>query len=488
MVNGPASGLVLALDQGGHGSRAVLFDRGGRELAAAHVPVATIAEGPNVEQDPGELVRSLNLAARDVCDSEPALHGSITAVGLATQRSTVVCWSRSSGRPLTPAISWQDRRNAVWLERLRCQAAAVRDRTGLVLSPHYGASKLRWCLDHVPAVQRAARTNDLAAGPLASFLLSQLLAERPAVADPANASRTLLFDPTTLDWSPVLLAAFGIEPRHLPRCVPTRALFGHFIVGDRRIPLTACTGDQSAAAFAFGTPRESIALVNVGTGAFVQRAAAASAPLPDGLLRSVLRSDSTGTATYSHEGTVNGAGSAIDWLRDRVALDVERALQSLDSAPGTGIPLFMNGVGGLGAPFWVADFPAEFVGDGDDLHLLAAVIESVAFLLAVNVERMRQAAPLDRIGISGGLSRSDYLCQALAGASGLVVERYAVREATARGAAFLAAGEPDDWDTPAVERSFSPAAGEALISRFARWRAEMARRGAAPTDASKAGH
>lgn len=476
MVSGPGSGLVLALDQGGHGSRAVLFDSGGREVAAAHVPVATITEGANVEQDPGELVRSLQLAARDVCDSEPALHGTITAVGLATQRSTIVCWSRSNGHALTRAISWQDRRNAAWLESLRSQAAAVRDRTGLVLSPHYGASKLRWCLDHVPAVQRAARTNDLAAGPLSSFLLSQLLAERPAVVDPANASRTLLFDPTTLDWSPALLSAFGIERRHLPRCVPTRAVFGHFIVGGQRIPLTSCTGDQSAAAFAFGPPRESLALVNVGTGAFVQRAAAATTPLPDGLLRSVLRSDPTGNTTYSHEGTVNGAGSAIDWLRDRVALDVARALRSLDVAPGTAVPLFMNGVGGLGAPFWEADFPTGFVGDGDDLHMLAAVLESVAFLLAVNVERMRQAAPLDRIGIAGGLSRSDYLCRALATTSGLVVERYAVCEATARGAAFLAAGEPEGWETPAVERSFAAVPDEALRSRFTRWRAEMARR------------
>ncbi|NJD31266.1 MAG: hypothetical protein FIB04_05205 [Gammaproteobacteria bacterium] len=478
MVSPPASGLVLALDQGGHGSRAVLFDPQGRELAEALVPVATMREGTDiVEQDPAELVRSLRVAAQDACESDAARSRPIAVAGLATQRSTIVCWDRATGRALTNAISWQDRRNAAWLEHLRPHAADVRAMTGLVLSPHYGASKLRWCLDHVPGVQRAARTDALAAGPLSSFLLAQLLDERPLVADPANASRTLLFDPARLDWSPPLLDAFGVERKWLPRCVPTHHDFGHLTVGDRRVALAACTGDQSAAAFAFGPPTESIALVNVGTGAFVQRATSATVPLPEGLLRSVLRSNRDG-ATYSHEGTVNGAGSAIEWLRDRVGLDIERALRSLDVQPATDPPLFMNGVGGLGAPFWKADFPAEFVGGGDDLQLLAAVVESVAFLLAVNLELMQRVARLERIRVSGGLARSDYLCRALAGLSGLEVERYALREATARGVAFLAAGEPSGWLTLPVERRFTPSDGGELAARYSLWRAGMARRGA----------
>jgi glycerol kinase len=456
----------------------VLFDAQGRELAEALVPVATTREGTDiVEQDPSELVRSLEVAARDACESAAAAEHAVAFAGLATQRSTIVCWERSSGRALTNAISWQDRRNAAWLQRLRPHAAEVRAITGLVLSPHYGASKLRWCLDHVPGVQRAARTDALAAGPLSSFLLARLLDERPVLADPANASRTLLFDPARLDWSQPLLDAFGVKRAWLPRCVPTRHPFGHLSIGTRRVPLTACTGDQSAAAFAFGRPTQSVALVNVGTGAFVQRAAGVDVPLPDGLLRSVLRSEGT-NATYSHEGTVNGAGSAIDWLRGRVALDVERALPSLAGPPAGEVPLFMNGVGGLGAPFWIADFPVEFVGSGDDLQRLASVVESIAFLLSVNLDVMQRAAKLERIRISGGLARSDYLCRALADLSGLVVERYAVREVTARGLAFLAAGEPADWRELPVERTFTPSVGEALASRRLRWQDEMARRGA----------
>jgi glycerol kinase len=478
VVSGPAPGFVLALDQGGHASRALAFDTRGRALATAHVPVATSRDGPDlVEQDPVELVRSLQVAAHDACDSEATRELPALSAGLATQRSTIVCWERSSGRALTSAISWQDRRNAAWLERLNPVAAVIREKTGLVLSPHYGASKLRWCLDNVPAVRRAVRSNDLAAGPLASFLLSRLLEEKPVLADPANASRTLLFDPESLDWSQPLLDVFGVAHAHLPRCVPTRYGYGHLPVGRRRIAFEACTGDQSAAAFAFGPPRESVALVNVGTGAFVQRVAPAGVRLPDGLLLSVLRSDAGG-AMRSHEGTVNGAGSAIEWLAGRVAIDVERALPTLVAASAADAPLFMNGIGGLGAPYWKPDFPVEFIGGGDDLQLLAAVVESVVFLLSINLEAMRSVAALERIVISGGLARCDYLCQALADVNGLVVERYAVQEATARGIAFLAAGEPADWIVPDIERSFAPAASRALAARYARWRSAMAQRGA----------
>lgn len=478
MVSEPLRGSVLALDQGGHGSRALLFDDAGEPIAEAHVPVATHTEAPDiVEQDARELAKSLQLAASDACAAASARDVTVRAAGLATQRSTIVCWRRSTGQPLTEAISWQDRRNARWLECLRPAAEEVRSRTGLVLSPHYGASKMRWCLDHVPAVQQAARAGDLATGPLSSFLLARLLEERPIVADPANASRTLLFDPGALDWSPQLLEAFGIERAWLPTCVPTRHAFGRLLAGGRVIPLVACTGDQSAAAYAFGSPDESTALVNVGTGAFVQRVASADATLPDGLLRSVLRSDGS-TVTYSHEGTVNGAASALEWLRGRVAVDLERALGSLPADPPAEAPLFMNGVGGLGAPFWKADFPVEFVGPGDDQQQLVAVIESIAFLLCASLEAMHRCAPLRRIRIAGGLARCDYLCRALASASGIAVDRHVVREATARGIAFLAAGEPSLWRHPPVERAFPPAPSGALAARHARWRHEMSRRGA----------
>ena len=157
----------------------------------------------------------------------------------------------------------------------------------------------------------------------------------------------------------------------------------------------------------------------------------------------------------------------------RVAIDVERALPALTVPPAADPPLFMNGVGGLGAPFWKPDFPVEFIGGGDDLQRLAAVVESIVFLLSVNLEVMRGVAALERVVISGGLARCDYLCQALADVIGLVVERYALQEATARGIAFLAAGEPADWLVPASSarsrRPKTPHSRRATRAGAARW-------------------
>src|SRR4030095_11609205 len=149
--------------------------------------------------------------AQDVCERAVARARDIVAAGLACQRSTVVCWDRADGRALSPALSWQDRREAGFLEQLSDRAGWIRERTGLVLSPHYGANKLRWCLETLPEVRAAAASDRLAAGPLASFLASRLLPEQPVCVDPSNAARTLLFDPATQDWVPELLDAFRVS-------------------------------------------------------------------------------------------------------------------------------------------------------------------------------------------------------------------------------------------------------------------------------------
>ena len=451
-------GFVLALDQGGHASRAVAFDGLGRELASAHVPVATTRDGADVvEQDPLELVRSLQVAAQDACEADAIRSLPAISAGLATQRSTIVCWERSSGRALTSAISWQDRRNAAWLGRLQPVAAAIRAKTGLVLSPHYGASKLRWCLDNVPAVQRAARANDLVAGPLASFLLSRLLEEAPLLADPANASRTLLFDPETLDWSQQLLDVFGVARDHLPRCVPTRHGSGTCPSANgasRLQPAPETSPRLRLPSGRHGNPwRWSMS-------ARVRSCSASRRPacdFPTACCRACCAPMAVARFAAMKARSTAPAARSNGWS-GRVALDIERALPGLAAPTGAGMPLFMNGVGGLGAPFWKPDFPVEFIGSGDDLQLLASVVESIAFLLSENLAAMRSVAALERIVISGGLARCSYLCQSLADLNGLVVERYALQEATARGIAFLAAGEPAEWLAPDIERAFAPAA------------------------------
>ena len=459
---------VLALDQGSHASRACLFDAGGELRAVAAHAVATHRAGEDrVEQDPRELAATLQRAMRECLAQASGLR--VHSAGLATQRSSFLCVERASLEPLSPVLSWQDRRNAHWLECLRGEEEAIRRITGLPLSAHYGASKMRWCLDHLPDVQRAARAGTLLFLPLSAWLVATLTGTVPRL-DPANASRTLLWNSATLDWSPVLLEHFGIERSMLPDCSPTQAEFGRLADSGAAagVGLMASTGDQSAVPFFAGAPDLHTACINLGTGAFIQRPLAQRPAAPGPLLGSVLCSGKGGVL-YSLEGTVNGAGSAVSAFVRAESREEQPLWQALESLPEDAeLPLYVNGVGGLGSPWWRPRVPSRFVGDGDVLRRFAALVESVAIMLAVNFMRMSEAGPpLRRVLVMGGMSRSDWLCRRLAAACGAVVER-TVAEATARGAAALAA--PDlahGWSAGCVAR-YEPATLAGLARRQAR--------------------
>lgn len=466
----------LALDQGGHASRALVFDERGAIVAQAFAPIATRHPQPDrVEHDPEELIGSLESAIVDALSRlDPATE--VIGAGLATQRSSVVCWDRTNGRALSPVLSWQDRRNATFVATLEPRAADIHAQTGLVLSPHYGASKLRWCLENIEAVRVAAAERRLAMGPLSSFILFRLLGERPFLVDPANASRTQLWDPLTRRWAAALLELFGIDAAFLPEPVASRHAFGSLRTASRNIPLTVCTGDQSAVPFAFGPIDADAAYVNLGTGAFIQcpLPAPLRAPL---LLTSVIWSDAEETA-YVLEGTVNGASSALDWLSAAEDIDAQRMLASWQAPPreDRAVPLFLNGVSGLASPFWVPGFESRFIGGGGSEEKFLAVLESILFLIRVNLQEMQHhRTALARLIVTGGLSASDPLCQRLADLTALPVVRHAEREATARGLAHLVARGSSAWPAPSSQRTFSPVRDTALLERFFAWLKEMKR-------------
>ncbi len=467
--------LYLCLDQGGHASRALVFDARGALQAGAFREAGTRRAGDRVEQDPEELVVTLRQAIDEAVATLGGRADDIVAAGIATQRSSIACWDRRTGAALAPVLSWQDRRAHAWLERFSAHAGEIHRRTGLMLSAHYGASKLRWCLDHLPAVAAARRAGRLAMGPLASFLLFRLLGEKPLLADPANAARTLLWNIDAGEWDPWLLELFGIPPETLPRCVPTRHAFGTLRLNDRRIPLAVASGDQSAALFALGAPRPDSAYVNMGTGAFIQRVFERR-PEATGLLAGLVYHDSSDRAVYVLEGTVNGADAALRWAGREWGLEnIEAELPEWLARTGE-VPVFLNGVSGLGAPFWVAEFPSRLIGDGAPWQKAVAVAESIVFLLQANLSIMQKTAPpVTRIIATGGLAWFDGLCRRLADLSGLPVYRPAEQEATARGTAYLLAGFPGDWPEERSGEPFTPQANPGLLRRYERWRAEMHR-------------
>jgi glycerol kinase len=454
----------LAIDQGGHASRALLYEADGRLVTAAERPIALRRPAPeHAEHDPDEVVASIRAAVAAVL--REAGDPEVTAAGLAVQRSSVVCWDRRDGRALSPVLSWQDRRNAGWLAGLQAEAAQIKHRTGLPLSPHYGAGKLRWCRDHLDTVRAAAEAGRLAWGPLASFLVFRLTAERRLCSDPANASRTLLYNLDSGDWDPLLAQRFGLDVDALPACVPTRHAFGELEIDGRRIPLTLVTGDQSAALFAFdGDPAQVV--INLGTGAFLQQAMPQRPP-DTPLLTSLAYRDHR-TRLYAVEGTINGAGSALEWVAQRLGLAPAAVIDQLPAwlAQNTRPSLFLNGVSGLGTPYLAPLFAPRFVGEGSAAEQCVAVIESIVFLLQVNLEELARLGAVGAITLTGGLSRLDGLCQRLADLSGLTVSRPGDHEATARGLLYLLSGTRP----PTAETGFTPQPNPALDARYRDWR------------------
>jgi len=470
-----ASRLYLALDQGTHASRAVVLDGAGNVLASASRDIGlSRPQADWVEQDGDEIVASLFDAAGDALAALGDRCNDVVAAGLASQRASCVCWDRRDGKPLSPVFSWQDRRAHRWLEQFAAQGETVHRKTGLFLSAHYGASKLRWALENLPAVRLAREEGNLCWGPQASFLAFRLAKERPFLADPQCAARTQLWNIHTKDWDPELLDLFGVPAGFLPRSVPTCHPYGTMRIGANAIPLVAINGDQSAAVFAFGQPEADCAYVNIGTSAFVQRALPAYPGYAPRQLTGIILDDGRSTL-YTVEGNVNGAGTAIAWLKDSLGIAdaVSRLPEWLDRV--TEPLLFLNGIAGLGGSFWKPDFPSRFVGEGSAGQKAVAVVESIAFLLQANLDEMaKYVTPPTRIRVSGGVSRFDGLCRTLAAVSGLAVHRRDDPEATARGIGFLAAGCPANWNRATREEVFRPAHDRAIQQRYVQWRALMA--------------
>jgi len=437
------------------------------------VPLQTVKHGQHfVEHDPVALLESVDECIASVVEQLGDDTRYVRAAGLATQRSTILCAARATGTPLTPLISWQDRRGYQDIAQFEPHADRIREITGLRLTPHYGMAKLRWCLEHVDAVQAQLAAGDLIGAPLSSYLLRHLSGDVEWRVDSVNASRTLLMDMYSANWSAELLELFALPITILPTIQPCRSTFGSLSLGDNAVPISVATGDQAAALFCAGEPAPGTAFINMGTGAFVQVATGAVPVRDERLLTSIVWQDAD-TRQYVLEGTVNGAGSAVDYFTsitgtqlEPSSLKLRESLERLDEAP-----LFLNGVGGLGSPDWIADFPSRFEGEGGPALQLAAVYESIVFLVVRNLRRMRQRLDVRRLILTGGLAQFDWLAQSLADLAGLPVLQPSEPEATLMGLAQLVSN--GQCRVHPGSRRFEPQKNALLQRRHARWVAAM---------------
>ena len=460
----------LVIDQGGHASRAILFNASGNVLRQACVEIETLhPQASYVEHDPQALMASIYQAINRCLDGLNPSQVHIAAAGLATQRSSIMCWDKYSGEALSNVISWQDCRAAEWMAQFK-DNNAIHEITGLYPSAHYGASKIHWCLQHLPKVQAAHDTGRLVIGPLASFIAYRLCDEKPLFADPTNGSRTLLLNLKTINWDDNLLNLFNIPKSILPRCQNNQYNFGTLSTKHYSIPLTLVIGDQSAAVFHNGFPQENAAYINLGTGAFVQRTLSTTLSANHRLLSSIIYRDEQHT-WYSLEGTVNGAGSALSWFEQHY--DSEKAWQNnFDNwltSPANNL-FFMNTIGGLGSPYWLSNLTPQFIGEGSLQEKFCALVESILFLIMKNLETFNQyLPPPERLIVSGGLSQSSALCQRLADLTQTPVHRPNEREATARGACFLLASPSTSSWKQAETIKFIPSKNDALLKRYRTW-------------------
>jgi glycerol kinase len=466
---------VLAVDQGTSATKALVLCPERGVLAEAEVPVHPKAvAGGGVEQDPEELWASVVEAGRLALAraGEPA-----AAVGLANQGETVLAWDRTSGRPLSSALSWQDRRAASVCERLAGRADELAALTGLPLDPYFAAPKITWLREHL--------TGDGVATTTDAWLVARLTGA--FVTDAATASRTLLLDLDRVDWAPAACEAFGVRDEELPAVVDCAGPVGEttaFGPGPA-LPLAGLAVDQQAALFAEACLRAGEAKCTYGTGAFLLATVGGAARRSGNGLVGCVAWRLGGETTYCLDGQVYTVGSAVGWLRE-VGLVAEAA--DLDRVGGLAVDgggvTFVPGLAGLGAPFWAPNARGAFTGLSlatSRAQLVRAVVEGIAAQVAWLARAVGDdlGKPLERLRVDGGLTRSGLLMQVQADLLQAPVEVYPSPNATALGVAALARLGAGDAAGPAEATAgwtpaatYEPRVGAAEAEeRLRRWRA-----------------
>ena len=448
---------VIAIDAGTTGVRSLVVDQTGAVLDVAYRELDQHYPSPGwVEHDAEQIWTTVV----DTLEEVVARSGSdIAAIGITNQRETVIAWDRSDGRVLGPALVWQDKRTAARCEQLRFDGHldAVRSITGLVLDPYFSATKMAWLIEHGHldgAIEPALGTVDswiawkLTGGPTGGRF----------VTDPSNASRTLLLDIETLEWSDELCGIFGVSKSLLAEVVPSCGRIGLVSAAEvpllAGLPLSGILGDQQSALFGQACTTPGMVKATYGTGAFVLLQAGEDRPVTAAGLLTTVAWDlgRHGGVSYALEGSAFVAGAAIQWLRDELGIigsasEIEALALEVDSSEGLSfVPAFV----GLGSPWWDDSARGAIVGitRGSGRAALArSVIESLAFEVRAITDAMAQAVgrPLAEVRADGGAAAMDLLLATQADQSRVTVARPTSLESTALGAATVAGLAEGVW-------------------------------------------
>ena len=480
--------FILALDQGTTSSRSIVFDHDGRPVAMAqreftqHFP-----RSGWVEHDAEEIWATQAATIAEVLVRARLSAGDIAAIGITNQRETTVLWDRRTGRPVAPAIVWQDRRTAEACDRLKADGLEpeVARRTGLLLDPYFSGTKLAWLLDHVPDARARAQRGELAFGTIDSWLAWKLSGGARHVTDASNASRTLLLDVATGDWDEFMLDLLRIPRAVLPEVLASSSSDNAAVavIDGRSIPIAGIAGDQQAALFGQACFEPGMAKNTYGTGCFLLMNTGAAPLVSANRLLTTIAWQTT-ARSYALEGAVFVGGAVVQWLRDGLGI-IERSgdVEALAaSVPDSGGMYLVPAFTGLGSPHWDAYARGTMVGlsrGTTRAHIARAALEAIAFQSAEVLQAMERDSdrPLIELRVDGGATANDLLMQFQADLLGVPVVRPRVTETTALGAAYLAGLGVGFWQSPAevaanwrAERSFEPKMSrDEARARLARW-------------------
>ena len=448
------SSHVIAVDQGTTSTRAIVFDAAGTIVATAQREHRQIfPRAGRVEHDAEEIWANTEDVLAGALDEAGLAASDIAAIGVTNQRETVVVWDRRTGKPVHNALVWQDTRTQPALDRMIAERGvdAFTEQTGLPLATYFSASKLAWILDNVAGAREAAEAGDLLFGTPDSWVVWNLTGGVDGgihVTDVTNASRTLLMDLRTLEWSDELLETWRVPRSMLPQIRSSSE-----VVGEVRapaalhgVPIAGILGDQQAATFGqtafdateskntYGTGN--FLLVNTGTDLIRSRA---------GLITTVAYRCGDEPARYALEGSIAVTGSLVQWLRDNLGIigsseEVETLAASVDDNGGA---YFVPAFSGLFAPYWRPEARGALVGLTrfvTKAHIARAALEATAFQTRDVIEAVVSDAgrQLDELRVDGGMTRNSILMQFQADILGIPVVRPKVIETTALGAAYAA--------------------------------------------------
>ncbi|HET7103202.1 MAG TPA: glycerol kinase GlpK [Terracidiphilus sp.] len=486
---------ILALDQGTTSSRAILFDETGAIAEVAQHEFHQYFPQPGwVEHDPMEILTSQLSCAVEALGRLGARPRDVAGIGITNQRETVIVWERATGKPIHPAIVWQDRRTADLCARLEAggKGDMISDRTGLVIDPYFSATKVRWILDNVPGARQRAERGELAFGTVDSWLIWHLTSGNRHVTDVTNASRTLLYNIVKGEWDEELLRLFGIPASLLPEVAWSSQVVGDVTtsLGLGGISIAGIAGDQQAALFGQLCWNKGEAKNTYGTGCFLLQNIGAQFVRSKHRLITTVAASAHGRLEYALEGSIFIGGAVVQWLRDNLKLikssgDVEALAASEADAGGVVlVPAFV----GLGAPHWDPHAAGLLIGlrrDTTPGHIARAALESIAFQVADVLDAVHgeTGAALDALRVDGGAAVNNLLMQFQADVLGVPVQRPRVTETTALGAAYLAGLATGFWAGQEAVRAqrkddvrFEPKMSrEERTERRAQWRRAVER-------------